>query len=284
MRGLTGLSAIAGYQTRIDADAQATPEERSGGTADPRHGTIVREGKPYAWETPGPVGQQGPDGPENQMLGDESWFWFPGGDYADDPAMDLTPSHRAGPWPKGVASGAVPGEGPDDISEQLRQSAIIHGIDTNAGARTLRTLPPLNDTWEGFDQTNPGHSDLMPLPKQAMSSGFMWGTTDRTQSMARQNGHGFDSAHQDRRWATGAIPGNTMWMRPGGRPLAKTLAGPARPAIGPGSPFAGQNLGAAFSIDGAVLQNMPTEYAPPPQPTLANAMPASEDYSPVEWY
>jgi hypothetical protein len=123
------------------------------------------------------------------------------------------------------------------------------------------------------------------LPKQAISSGFMWGTRDRTQSMARQNEYGFDSAHMFRRWAVGAIPGNHMWMRPGGRPLVKSLPGPARPAVGVDSPFHGDDLGASFSIDGAMLQNVPTEYLPPPAVKLAPPLEWDESTGPVvEWY
>jgi hypothetical protein len=117
-----------------------------------------------------------------------------------------------------------------------------------------------------------------------MSSGFMWGTRDRVQSMARQNEFGFDSSHRHRRYADAPIPGNYMWLRPGGRPLQKTLAGPARPAIGPESPFSGDDLGFTFGIDGAVLQNVPTEYVSPAQPKLAAPMAYDDNDAVVEWY
>jgi len=142
----------------------------------------------------------------------------------------------------------------------------------------------VQDDWEELLETNPGHSDQVPIPGQLMSSSYGYGTRDRVQSMARQNEFGFDSAHMHRRYATGPIPGNTMWMRPGGRPMRKTLAGPARPAIGPSSPFAGQNLGFNFNPDGAVLQNVPSEYQPPPNPTLQPAVISDVNDSVVEWY
>lgn len=292
MNGLTGLTGIAEYQQQINEDAQATPEERSGGMADERHAHRGEVSRPYPWESSslGMGGSHGPYGPENQMLGDEQWFYQPAGDVSDDPTFDLTPSTHATPFPKGVASGPVPGETPDDIANQLTQSAWLHSVKNQAGRKALYPAQALgiqNDTWEELVETTPGHSDLSVLPRQAMSSGFMFGTTDRTQSMARQNGYGYDSAHMHRRYATGSIPGNTMWMRPGGRPLAKSLPGPARPAIGPDSPFAGQDLGLAFGIDGAILQNMPTEYVPPAQPSLAPAVSYqgySGDESVVEWY
>lgn len=270
---LTGLTGLAGYQQQIDNESQATPEERSGGTADPRHGIRGEQARPYPWESKATQAAtaHGPYGPANQMLGDEQWFYEIGGEEWQDPAMDHTPSHRAGPFPKGVASGQVPGETPDDIAEQLRQSAMLHSINTNAGIGRMTSIPALNDEWQENYNIGPGNSDLQPLPKQAMSSGFMWGTRDRIQSMARQNEYGFDSAHTHRRYAVGSIPGNTMWLKPGGRPLAKSLPGPARPAIGLDSPFTGHDLGASFGIGGAMLQTVPPEYTPPPQPNLASA-------------
>jgi hypothetical protein len=81
-----------------------------------------------------------------------------------------------------------------------------------------------------------------------------------------------------RRYAAGHLPGNYMWMRPQGRPLFKTLAGPARPAIGNESPFAGDDLGFAFSYDtGAVLQSTPQEYVPPPSPNVNTYAPVYDD-------
>ncbi len=287
MAKLTGLTGLAGYQVQIDADSQATPEERMGQSANPRHAEGPTA-KPYPYmSAAGQTGAHGPYGPENQLLGDEQWFIEPAGGWWEDPYMDQTPSRRAGPFPKGIASGPVPGDGPTFIAEQLRQSYLIHQINTRAGMKHLHSQlgDAQNDTWDSFQQDNPGHTELTQLPRQALSSGFMWGTRDRTQSMARQNEHGFDTAHMHRRWATGSIPGNYMWMRPGGRPLVKSMPGPARPAVGVDSPFHGDDLGAAFSIDGAILQNVPTEYAPPPTVALASPLTWDESSAPeVEWY
>jgi hypothetical protein len=283
-RPLTGLSGLASYQVQIDEDNQATPEERMGNAADPSHAKYLAEDYIRRGAQMGaPIG---PYGPDNQLLGDESWFWEPGGEPWQDPTMDHTPSNRAGPWPKGILSGPVGGPGPDDTAPKLAQLAALHAIDTNADRRSQTGgTEALNDDWETIDQLNPGNSDLATLPKQSMSSGFAWGTRDRTQSMGAQNEFGFDSSHQHRRFATGGIPGNTMWLQPGGRPMVKSMPGPARPAIGPDSPFAGQNLGAAFDVNGSILQNVPAEYVPPPQPTLSQAVvsPTGND-SIVEWY
>lgn len=284
--GLTGLSGLAGYQQLIDRSAQATPEDRSGNPANPRH-AHPQDARPYPWESQQTMaGSHGPYGPENQLLGDEWWFFHPGGSGVEDPTYDAQPITRAAPFPKGISSGPVPGATPDDIADQLRQSAYLHSIKTGASNKLIRTTlgDVTQDDWQELWEVNPGHSELVSLPKQAMASGFMWGTTDRTQSMARQNEHGFDSAHMHRRYAAGSIPGNNMWMRPGGRPLHKSIAGPARPAIGPDSPFHGDDLGAAFGARGAVLSNLPSEYTPPPQPALSSGYSSDSQDAYVEWY
>lgn len=286
MAQLVGLTAIAGYQVQIDDQSQATPEQRLGNSADPRHAIVGEQAKPYSWESKAmQAGSHGPYGPENQMVSGDDWLYFPSGTVDDDPTFDRTPARRAAPFPKGVNSGPIPGATPDDIAEQLQQSYAIHGIRYGAGLKSLTALDAQAGRWEEVWEVDSGHSDQVPIPKQMMSSGFMWGTRDRVQSMARQNEFGFDSAHKHRRFADAPIPGNYMWMRPGGRPMMKSLPGPARPAIGPTSPFGGQDLGAAFGIDGAILQNVPTEYVAPPQPNLAAPAAYSDgNDAPVEWY
>lgn len=283
---LTGLSGLAGYQVTVDENSQATPEERMGGTVDPAHEDYLAQANIPRGSRLGTP--QGPYGPENQLLGDEMYFMEPGGSPSQDPDYDYTPNTHGGPWPKGIASGPNLGDtGPDAMANRRRQSFQLHSDGMNAEAASNRTRgEALNDTWTTVEQTNPGNSDLEPgLPKQQRSSGYGWGWRDRSLSLARQNEFGFDAAHQHRRIATGNIPGNFMWMKPGGRPMAKGLPGPARPAIGPDSPFAGQDLGQAFSVDGSILQNVPSEYVAPPQPRLAAAPSVdSNSDSIVEWY
>lgn len=285
MAGLTGLTGIAQQQRQVNEEPQADAEERSGGSADPRHARIGSLGERYPWESHlAMAGSHGPYGLENQLLGDPEWIWESGGDPTDDPDFDRTPSHRAGPFPKGINSGPIPGENPDDVAEQLRQSSEIHAVRTGAGLKTLHALDAHNNEWCEIWQVKPGSSDQVSIPRQLMSSGYLYGTTDRVQSMARQNQYGFDSSHQHRRYADAPIPGNYMWMKPGQRPMLKTLAGPARPAIGKDSPFRGQDLGTSFSYDGAVLQNVPSEYVAPAQPNLGTAPRVDEDTGTVEWY
>jgi hypothetical protein len=286
MDGLSGLSGIAGYQQQINADAQASPEQRNGNVADARHSIVGEQAAPYPWQSKATqaAAMHGPYGPENQLLDDTFWFWEPAGMPDQNPWMDNTPSRRAAPWPKGINSGVVPSGDPDETSRNLLLSMEIHGTNMGASRGIQHMLDPQNDDWQDFAENDPGNTDQLPLDKRAISSGFMWGTRDRLHSMARQNEFGFDTAHKHRRWAAGGIPGNTMWLRPGGRPMMKSLPGPARPAIGPDSPFSNQNLGQAFDPNGAVLQNVPTEYVPPPQPNLAAAMQATGNEAPVEWW
>lgn len=286
MAALTGLTGLAGYQVQIDADAQATPEERSGGPADPRHAHRGESAPPYLWNSQTVMaGSHGPYGPENQLLGDPEWVWEPAGNEWEDPDFDHTPSTRAAPFPRGILSGPIPGETPDDVARQRKKSAAIHAVDCGASAKMQHTLEPLQDQWEGFYNVTPGHSDDVEPPNLYKSAGFGWGTTDRTQSFARQNEYGFDSAHMTRRYATGEIPGNNYWMRPGGRIMRKSMAGPARPAIGPDSPFEGNDLGRPFAVGGAILLNPPTQYVAPPQPHLAQPYVQTDaSDAVVEWY
>lgn len=278
---ITGLTALAAYQS-VEEYNQATPEDRSGKPANPLHAT----GAPTPYGRGSRIGTPiGPAGPENQIIGEfESWALTPAGNEYDDPQFDHTPSRRAGPIPRGIMSGPIDAQSPDSIADQLQQSAVLHGINTNAAAHAQRNLDALNDEWFVMEQVNPGNTDLQPIGRQAMSAGYGWGTRDRTQSFARQNEFGFDSAHVHRRYAQSPIPGNYMYLKPGGRPMVKGLPGPARPAIGPDSPFYGDDLGQAFSVDGAILQNVPSEYVPPPQPNLAASVVSDVNDSVVEWY
>jgi hypothetical protein len=118
--------------------------------------------------------------------------------------------------------------------------------------------------------------------KSAGTNGY--GSTDRTSSFARQNQYGYDSAHSHRRYATGSVPGNYQWMEPGGRPLVKTTPGPARPAVGQDSPFTNQDLTVAHGVQGAVLQDAPSDYVPPGEPYVAPSHLPSAEPAPIKWW
>lgn len=289
MQGLTGLSAIAGYQVLREQEAQATPEERLGGIADPRHANVGEQAQPYSWQSKATQASGlSPKGPENQLLSDpDAFFYESAGMPSDSPYFDNTPARRAAPFPKGVLSGPIRPDDPDAYAEQLRQSAALHAVKAGGSRKYTHTQlgDAQQDEWNDFYEYNPGTTLNQTPNRQAASGGnFMYGSRDRVTSLARQNEFGYDTSHMHRRYASGPIPGNTMWMRPGGRPLAKTLAGPARPPIGLASPFAGDDLGQAFGIDGALLQNVPTEYQAPIQPNLAAAGQVPVNDSIVEWY
>lgn len=271
--GLTGLSALAPLQKVQIANSEATPEERYGGPVNPYHSNVGEMARPYPWQSSlDPSGSHGPYGLENQLLGDEFWFIEPGGIPQDDPAFDMempnvTKSHGA---PHNVTlSGAVPSQY-DAICNQLPQSAAMHGAGTNASTQMATWDEPLQDHWYEIWNVTPGHTDIPMAPGAIGNNAFGFGVNDRPMNAyAKKNQFGYEDAHMHRRFAMSSIPGNYMWMRPGGRPLVKSLAGPARPATGADSPFFGDDLGTAFDYHGAILSTQPTEYVPPPQPYLA---------------
>jgi hypothetical protein len=159
----------------------------------------------------------------------------------------------------------------DAINLQIAQmNNKLSDLGTSRKMLHSMELEPLNDHWQEIYEVNNGSSDVPVTTKQIAYQANGFGAADSTSNQYHKaNAFGFDSKHQHRRFAVGHIPGNFMWMRPQGRPLFKTIAGPARPAVGGNSPFAGQDIGFSFSYDtGAVLQNTPEEYIPPPSPNV----------------
>ena len=275
---VNGLSGLAPLQKIGIANPEATPEERYGGPVNPYHASWGEKARPYPWESSlDPSGSHGPYGLENQMLGDEFWFIEPGGMPSDDPAFDyempsITRSHGA-PHTAPL-SGKAPSQY-EAICTQLEQSAEMHGAGTNASTGMATWDSPLQDHWYEIWNVSPGHTDIPKAPGAIGNNAFGFGVNDRPMNTyAKINEFGFESAHIHRRYAMNSIPGNYMWLRPGGRPMVKSLAGPARPAIGNDSPFFGDDLGMAFDYHGAILQTTPPEYVPPPQPFLAPSIDA----------
>jgi hypothetical protein len=280
-----GLQSVTGIQGFVNQNPQADAFEIQGSPVNPQHAVLGEQAEPYPWENPA-YGTQphGPFGPENELLGDlpESET-LAAGSITDDPTGDQTPYRtHGGPFPRGLGSSVSP----DEISRQLIQSQGLHAIDTNAGASSLYSpsLVAKQDDWQQIWLVTPGESMIDPaIPNQLKSAGSQggFGSRGRENTFAPQNQYGFDSRHQHRRFATGSIPGNYQWMKPGGRPMTKTLPGPARPATGQGSPFQGQNAGLAFAYDnGAILQDSATEYVPPPTPYVAPSQQYSGDSVP----
>lgn len=265
-----GLQGLKGF---VIADPEATATERQGGTADPRHGNVGEVATPYPWENfPGET--HGPYGLDNELLGAEfELSGMPAGAVYQDPTADETPVTHAAPWPKGVPQSVRP----DEVSERRQESANIHSSNLG-GSREMLYIPTLNaqqDSWEQLLETDPGITfpAMVDIPDQVKTGSAGWGSRDRVQSNARQNEYGFDSAHMMRRYATGPIPGNYMWLNAVGRPLVKTIAGPAIVPVGEDSPFYGQIPGQSYDAQGSALLVLPATYEAPPDPSLAATYP-----------
>lgn len=274
MDGLTALVGLSGFT--VDTP-EASPEERSGNPADPRHANVGEQATPYSWQslqTPG-AHANAPGPAENDFIEDDFLgYILPAGTIDEMVAGDTAPWTHSGPWPADpIGDGSV---GPDNAVRQLTVNAALRSIKVGPASRAIMRpwANPVQDAWQEIWEVNP-NSDDIPVATDQMKASLApggRGSTDRRQSFARQNSFGFDSRHMHRRFAVGHIPGNFPWMRPGSRPLVKSIPGPARPPIGNNSQFAGQNLGQAFGTDGAILTGAPNAYAGPPAPYVAPAL------------
>lgn len=277
---LSGLNRLSGYKAIADASPFATPEERMGGTADPFHSHVGEIAVPYSYQSLAvPGAKPGPRGLENQLLADELWFLESAGNPEDDPDFDynmpsLTRSH--GSVRNVSLSGPLPSQD-QSIDLQTRQmgnkSSDLH---TSRAMSHNRLGYAQQDNWQELWEINSGHSDVPDTTKQIAFQANGFGVNDApSNAYHKANEFGLDSKHMHRRYAWNTIPGNYMWLRPGGRPLFKSIAGTARLPIGEDSQFTGQDVGFAFSYDtGATLMATPVEYAPPPSPNV-------EQYNPV---
>jgi len=274
LNGPAPVQPITGF---MDPTPFASAEDRMGNPVDPRHQTVGEQAQPYPWEGVA-QGPHGPFGPENQLLGDTSQYTLtlPAGYLAEDPTGDYQPATRAAAWPRGLPTTVDP----DDVARTLIESRAIHSSGMNSGAREYYqpTLEPVNDNWYLIDNVTQGSSQQQTVPSQVGTSVGGWGSSDRVQAQARQNGYGYDSAHVLRRYAQGSIPGNYLWMQPQSRALPVTIPHTGVPPVGAFSPFTGQDTRTSFNTQGAVLTTVPSEYTAPPDPAL---MPApSGDASP----
>lgn len=263
-----GVQPLTGLTGWVNPTPEATPEQRLGGPANPKHGQpLVNPNQPLPYEVFADE-PHGPYGMENGLLGiDIVAYETPAGYLAQDPTGDEQPLTNAAPWPKGVPQSVMP----DEVSARRQVSADIHASNMGQSRRALYSpsLLPHNDQWEAFYEVEPGSSEQVPIPQQVQTGAGGFGSTDRVQSQQVQNQYGFDAAHSHRRFAVGSIPGNNMWMEPGGRPMVKTIPGTAQVPVGQDSPFYGQVPGDAFDTQGAVLQTLPSQYEPPADPALS---------------
>lgn len=275
----SGLTGLAGYNAISNPSPFATPEQRMGGTAHPYHSHRGEQAIPYSWQSQlVPGGHPGPFGEENQLLADPMWFLEGAGSPEQDPLFDynmpsLTRSH--GSVHNVTLSGPLPSQA-DAINLQTQQM-----INKSSDLGTSRALShdkrgyAQQDNWQELWEVNNGSDDIPPIGRQFSHQAFGFGVNDATSNVDHKaNQFDLNAKHQHRRYAWNNIPGNFMWMRPGGRPLFKSMAGPARPPIGPDSYFAGQDIGFAFSYDtGATLMQTPEEYVPPPSPNVTQQTP-----------
>ncbi len=282
-QALSGLSGLASLSTLDVSDDFATPEERMGGPANPYHAQLGEQARPYAWESHATqAAGHGPYGAENQLLGDPTWFMEEGGTLTDDPLADynqpsITRSH--GSVKNLTLSGTLPSQY-DAVNLQTEQmNKKLSDLGTSRKMTHNQLGYARQDEWTEIWEVNPGNLEKPAVDGSVAYQANGFGANDRpTNPYAKKNSFGLDSKHMHRRFATGSIPGNYMWMRPRGRPMHRNLPGPARPAIGNDSPFTGDDLGFAFSYDtGAVLQTQPVEYIPPPAPNIATTTPVYAD-------
>jgi hypothetical protein len=272
MAGLAGISPIQGF---IVQDPEATAEERMGGPADPAHGQAywaVPERMPWelqAW-SPAPASPVVEPGLPEEV---GNFTLDAGTGTIDTPYYGATPVRgHAAPWPKGLEQSV----GPDATARQLEQSAALHA-DGMGESKHWFTISALQDKWH--EDWNPAAESATlqdPVNGQVRGAAGGYGSTDRVGNPRGVNDYDLQNAHLHRRYAEGSVPGNYMWMEPGGRPMVKTTPGPARPPIGSDSPFTGQDLTTAFGTQGAVLNVAPADYEAPPDPYVAP--PLSQQY------
>jgi hypothetical protein len=278
MSNVPGVNGITGF---IVSNPESPPFEQQGGTVHPMHSNWGEKASPYPWEIV-PMGPYpGLMNPIDGMIGQiHSSGSLAAGVLGQDPTADQTPAYHAAPFPN---------EGPAAISaeqldvrgraagstRQLLESLRVHASNTGASLRRLFAPTQLvkQDEWTAFFNPETGE-DIVPAITGSISNnagGF--GANDHiSNAYAKRNGYQFNTAHRHRRFATGPIPGNTMWMKPGGRPLVRSFTGLHNfPTSGA---FTGDDPGATFGYEGAILTATPPEYVPPTQVTL---VPASVD-------
>jgi hypothetical protein len=275
----SGPAPLTGLLGFVNTAPEAPPEKIHGGPADPRHAVVGENAIPYSWMSlMTPTGSHGPYGPgEAELISDSpDQMTFRAGQIGQDPTGDLTPylGHGA-PNIKGpVFPQAGPNHLPAGNADYLAQSAAVHGVRTNAGAAWLfmPTMEALNDSWTGFYNRVPGDDIVPDVPGQVSGQAGGFGSNDhRNNAYAKVNSYDYATSHRHRRYATGSVPGNVMWMRPSSRMMIKSMPMAARPPVGVDSPFAGQDLTRSFNTEGAILSSVATQYVAPPVPNVTPA-------------
>lgn len=285
MANVPGINSITGF---IVSQPEGTPFEIHGYPVHPDHSKPGEEASPYPWEVIpfGPTPYM--TAPVDEMIGKfDSSNVLEAGYLAQDPTADQTPAYNAAPFPN--EGPTLPAADQLDVAERLRgstrqllQSASIHAANMGASLKKLfaPTMLARQDDWTGFFNPETGNDIIPKVPGQIANNAGGFGVNDHVSNpYAKVNSYGFNTAHRHRRFATGSVPGNTMWMRPGGRPMVRSFTGIDHfPLSGT---FANDDPGATFGYQGAILQNLPGEYVAPPEPALAQNI-VSTDYGQSE--
>ena len=285
--GITGITGLNTDRFRVVLQPEAAPAGVHGNAVDPKHTQTGETAEPYPWiEFLGPHGPYGPA--ESDLLSElpESRT-LPAGEIVQDPSGDQTPYYtHGGPNIPGLLFNRETGPNhlPDGASSYLEKSRLAHGVRTNAGEKGRQSSNPENDPWTSFYEPIQGE-DLLTNDRvrdgQVGPSAFGYGVNDHmSNDFPKVNSYGFNTAHRMRRYSTNVVPGNWMWLNPGGRPLHKTMPHSAYPPTGDG-PFSGQDATYGYGIEGAILMDSATEYVAPPQPKVVPAVQAYDDVSPV---
>lgn len=275
--GLTGLSGLQPPEAVI-AVPEASAAEVQGGSADPRH-ALGSLGDVYPWQLTGvPGAYHAPYGTANELLAGPPDA-MGAGSPLQDPRADLTPATHAAPYPTLGLRDSVPSDA-DHGAADLVQLAGIHRSDTGASQEVTYNIDEPRGNWAAIQYDTAGQTLLASgMPRQLMGSIMGRGSTDRVQGMATQNSYGLDGLHEFSRYSQAGVPGNYMWLRPGGRPLVIEAHGNTNTFDGQDSPFAGSGLQKQTrTVRGAALMNQASEYIAPPEPVLAAPLP---DDSPV---
>lgn len=273
MAGPQGVTGIQGMEGFIIQDPEAAPEDIHGGPANPYHAQYGEVAQPYPWQMQQYGGTYDVIDPVDGMIGMYADV-MPAGDITQDPTGDQTPYTHAAPWPKDpIGDGSV---GPENIARRLKQNRSIHASNLGSSYKHLYTNSvPVEDTWEEVWVVSPGTISLENpnVPQQVAISAGGFGTRNRGTTQSAQNSFGFDSAHMHRRFATGSIPGNYMYLKPGSRPLVKSISriGLRNFPTGENTPFYGDDTTESYDTYGAILTATPSEYIAPPQPMTTDA-------------
>lgn len=275
MADVPGVNGISGF---VISNPEAPPFEVHGGPADPMHGQYGEQAQPYPWEMvpmgPYPGSVDPLPGMIDDRTAEQGNMSANAGYLAQDPTADQTPAYHAAPYltegPNSLMADQIDSRRRNAGSRrQLLNSLWLHAHNTGASLRRLFdfTYGSKQDNWIGFYNKVPGEDIVPTIPGSVSYQANGFGVNDHvSNAFHKANAYDFNTSHRHRRYAASPIPGNFMWMKPGGRPMVRTFTNQYNfPTSGA---FAGDDPGDNFSYQGAILTQTPSEYAAPPQPNL----------------